>query len=152
MKTDREKYEFLIRALIIPRNWRLIDHYTETPYEDRDACIEAGIKAFDEIFTENKVLKAAEVQAERAMIATAKELHTKRLKALEKIAPKIQARIRELIQDKDPGKGFDLGYEVAAALKAEGYKWDQILLAKRDMKLPGNVDTGIEIGFTGRYD
>lgn len=152
MKTDTEKYRFLIRALIIPRNWRVIDQYTETPPEDRDPCIEAGIKAFDKIFSDSMVLRAAEGAAESAIKAKAKELQRKRFDAMEKIAPKIQARIRELIEGKEPGKGFDLGYEVAATLKAEGYKWDQVLIAKRGMKLPGNVDSGIEIGYTGKYD
>jgi hypothetical protein len=151
--TMDEKYtRLLIRALIMPRSWALIDDrdYTEIPYEDREKCLDAGIKRFDEIFTQNMVLKAAQGAADRAMIATAKKLQDKRLKALERIAPMIQAKIRELIQDQQPS--FDLGYQVAAALKAQGYTWEQVILAKRDMKLPAETDGGIQIGYTGLYD
>jgi len=145
-----EKYAQLIRSLIMPRNWRLIDQYTETPYPEREKCLEAGIKRFDQIFSENHVLRAAQHSADNAMIATAKKLRDKRIKALERIAPTIQAKITELIQDKQPG--FDLGYQVAAALKAQGYSWEQVILAKRDMKLPAETDGGIQIGYTGLYD
>jgi hypothetical protein len=145
-----DKYRELIRTLIMPRNWHLVRYSPETPYEDREKCLDAGIKAFDEIFTRNHVLRAAQGAAERAMEAAAKKFHEKRLKQIERTVPTIQAKILELIEGKEPG--FDLGYEVAAALKALGYTWDQVILAKRDMKLPSVVDGGIQIGYTGLYD
>jgi hypothetical protein len=145
-----EKYAQLIRSLIMPRSWYLIDQHTQTPYEDREKCLEAGVKRFDEIFAQNQVLRAAQGAADHAMIATAKKLQDKRFKALERVAPTIQAKIRELIQDKQPG--FDLGIQVAADLKAAGYTWQQVILAKRDMKLPAEIDGGIQIGYTGLYD
>lgn len=147
-----EKYTRLIRELIAPtNNWRhILDQSQHVPTEHREKCLEAGIKRFDELYSEGKHWKAAAMGAEAAIRRTAQKLQDKHLKELERTAPTIQAKISELIQDKEPG--FDLGYQVADALKALGYTWDQVILAKRDMKLPGNVDGGIQIGYTGLYD
>jgi len=152
--TDTEKYLKLIRELIAPSNWRLdIEYqYAEVHQDDREKCVQAGIKRFDELWAEGRSIRSCTMAADHAVRGTAKKLHEKRMRALDAIAPKIQERIRELIQDKDPGRGFDLGYEVAATLKAEGYSWDQVIVAKRGMKLPGKIDDGIQIGYTGKYD
>lgn len=69
-----EKYKFLIRALIMPQAWRILPYGGEVPYEDREKCLDAGIKRFDEIFAATKVLKAALETAKEAIRETAKEL------------------------------------------------------------------------------
>lgn len=154
MKTDTQKYHDLIKEMITPNRWRLDGEYgyAPVPPEDHEKCLEAGVKRFDELFSEGRKPRACQMGAERAIWLVAKSLHQKRMKALDKIAPKIQARIRDLIQGKDLGKGFDLGYEVAAALKADGYTWQQVIVAMGGMGLPGNIGDGIQIGYTGLYD
>lgn len=147
-----EKYTRLIRELIAPtQNWRgILDQSQHVPSEHREKCLEAGIKRFDELYSEGKSIRSAQMGADAAIRRTAQKLQDKHLRELERVAPTIQAKIRELIEGKDPG--FDLGIHVADALKALGYTWEQVILAKRDMKLPGNIGVGIQIGYTGLYD
>jgi hypothetical protein len=146
-----EKYARLVREIVTPTNWYIFPGREAVPSEHREQCIEAGIKRFDELFSQGKHWKAADMGADAAIRAKAGKLREQHRAALDRIKPTIQARIRELIEGIEEPGSFEMGYQVADALKADGYTWEQVRWAE-DMSFPTGLRHGIQIRYTGLYD
>lgn len=149
-----DKYIRLVRELVTPKDWsgfRDLD-WLEVRPEHREKVIQAGVNRFDELFSAGYAMKASTIGARAALRKKVHSLEKAHQRALDRLAPTIRAKIDELTQGKDDMDGWKLGYEVAAALKALGYKWEQVRNAMVHTKLHRALSTPIEVAYTGIYD
>lgn len=149
MDDATDKYARLVRELVTPKSW---DWILNCPWQEfsqtyKDKAVAAGIQRYDELFTAGRSPQVAERGAHDAIIKKARALEKVHRRNLDRVAPKIRAKIDELIEGKPDS--FELGYQVADALKALGYSWEQVKCAEN---YGGGISAGLQIRYTGYYD